>query len=69
MKDETCYGWDALQKVVIRFVSTYQRNLWIDNGHPEFPEDRQTLDATHNLVRRVKTWTYDQGRGFDIGTP
>jgi hypothetical protein len=65
---EACYGWDGFNKVVIRFRTEYQRDLWIKNSHPEFPEDRQYIDEAHYMVRRVKTWTPDQ-RGFDIGTP
>ena len=68
-KTETCYGWDGWNKVVLRFQTEYQRGLWISNGHPEFPEDRQELDASHYLVRRVKTWTFDDGRGIHVGTP
>lgn len=67
-QSEVCYGWDAYEKVVLRFATDYQRSLWISNGHPEFPEDRQEVDESHYLVRRVKTWTPDP-RGIDVGTP
>lgn len=63
-----CYGWDAFNKKVFRFISPYQRMLWIKNGHPEFPEDRQELDGDHYLVRKIKTWSFN-GQGFEEGQP
>jgi hypothetical protein len=65
---EVCYGWDAHNKQVLRFQTEYQRSLWIKNGHPDYPEDRQELDPAHYLVRRMTGWEFDAGRGIHIGT-
>ncbi len=49
---EKCYGYDDVHKKTFRFVTDYQRGLWINQN----PEHRHTVDPSHLLVRRVKSW-------------
>lgn len=52
MKPEFSYGYDYDDCKVYRFISEYQRSLWLKQN----PDRRNTLDPSHNMVRSIKDW-------------
>lgn len=64
------YVWDAHFKVVYRFISAYQRKLWLGSRNPEFAHETAPVAFHDKRVQAVNnrgTWTANIA-GFEVGT-